>query len=116
MTKALRAPRLLKTAPAPVEQIPTHTSTHRESDDNYQWVAATLADDHRVIVCKNGLQYIPQRRYADGLRGAAWRSLCYCAFKPSLVRACEGLESRSGPVSTAPLAALPEKAREWVKK
>ena len=115
MTKSVRAPRLFKTAPAPVEQIPTHTSTHRESDDNYQFVAATLAEDLRVIVCKNGLQYIPQRRYADGLRGAAWRSLCYCAFKTSLIKACERLESRYGPVSTAPLAALPEKARAWRK-
>ena len=116
MTKAVRAPRLLKTAPAPVEQIPPHTSTHRESDDNYQWVAAMLTDDVRVILCKNALQYVPQRRHADGLRGATWRSLCYCAVKTSLIKACEGLESRSGPVSTAPLAVLPEKAREWRKK
>ena len=115
MTTVVRAPRLLKTAPAPVEQAPTHTSTHRESDDHYQWVAATLADDLRIAVCKNGLQYIPQRRYADGLRAGVWRSLCYCVLKTSLIRACEGLESRSGPVSTAPLAALPEKARAWRK-
>ena len=115
MTTVVRAPRLLKTAPAPVEQAPTHTSTHRESDDHYQWVAATLADDLRIAVCKNGLQYIPQRRYADGHRGAAWRSLHFGAFKTSLIKACAGLESRSGPVSTAPLAALPEKARDWGK-
>lgn len=83
MTTVVRAPRLLKTAPAPVEQAPTHTSTHRESDDNYQWVAALLTDDVRVILCKNALQYVPQRRHADGLRGATWRSLCYCG------RSCE---------------------------
>lgn len=116
MTKAVRAPRLLKTAPVAVEQTPARTSTHRESDDNYRWVAATLAEDLRVILCKNGLNYIPQRRHADGLRGATWRSLHYCAFKTSLIRACEGRESRSGPVSTAPLASLPEKARAWHKK
>ena len=75
-----------------------------------------LTDDVRVILCKNALQYVPQRRHADGLRGATWRSLCYCAVKTSLIKACEGLESRSGPVSTAPLAVLPEKAREWRKK
>ena len=116
MTKALQAPRPCQSAPVAAEQPPTDTSTHRESDDNYQWVAATLAADLRVIVCGNRIQYIPQRRFADGLRGAAWRSLGYCAFKTSLIKACEGLESRSGPVSTAPLAVLPEKAREWVKK
>ena len=116
MTKALQAPRPCQSAPVAAEQPPTDSSTHRESDDNYQWVAATLADDLRVIVCRNRIQYIPQRRYADGLRGGVWRSLCYCALKTSLIKACEGLESRSGPVSTAPLAVLPEKAREWVKK
>ena len=116
MTKAFRPPRLPKKAPVALEQTPTHTSTHRESDDNYQWVAATLADHLRVIVCRNRIQYIPQRRYADGLRGAAWRSLCHCAYKTSLIKACEGLESRSGPVSTVPLAALPEKARDRGKK
>ena len=113
MTKAFSPPRLPKMAGVTLEQVHTDTSMHRESDDNYQWVAAKLAEDLRVIVCRNGLQYIPQRRHADGLRGATWRSLCYCAFKTSLIRACEGRESRSGPVSTAPLAALPEKARAW---
>ena len=115
MTKSLRAPRLLKTAPAPVEQIPTHTRTHRESEDNYQWVAATLVEDLRVILCKNGMNYIPQPRYANGLRGAPWRSLC-CALTKSLMRLCDGLQGRCGPVSTGPLAALPEKARDWGKK
>ena len=116
MTKALRPPRLRQTAPVDAEQTHTHTSTHRESDDHYQWVAATLSEDLRIAVCKNGLQYIPQRRHADGPRGATWRSLCYCALKKSLMLACEGRESRSGPVSTAALAALPEKARDWGKK
>ena len=116
MTKTFGPPPPSKKAGVALEQAPKHTSTRRESDDNYQWVAATLADHLRVIVCRNRIQYIPQRRYADGLRGATWRSLHYCAFKSSLIRVCEGLESRSGPVSTAPLAALPEKARDWRKK
>ena len=111
MTKPFTPPRPRQSAPVAAEQI----STHRESDDNYRWVAATLSEDLRVILCKNGLQYIPQRRYADGLRGAAWRSLCYCAFKTSLMRLCDGLKGRSGPVSTAPIAALPEKACAWRK-
>ena len=111
MTKPFQAPRPRPTAPVAAEQIPTH----RESDDAYRDVAATIADTFRVIVCKNGLQYIPQRRHADGPRGAAWRSLCYCAFKTSLMRALEGLQGRCGPVSTAALAALPERARDWGK-
>jgi hypothetical protein len=43
MTKSVRAPRLFKTAPVAAEQAPTHTSTHRESDDAYRVVAAPLA-------------------------------------------------------------------------
>ena len=111
MTIAFKPPRPPKTAGVAADKVPTY----RESDDAYRGVAATLAEDLRVIVCKNGLQYIPQRRHAGGLRGVEWRSICYCAFKKSLMRACEGLQGRSGPVSTAPLAALPEKARDWGK-
>jgi hypothetical protein len=115
MTKPFQPPRPRPMAPVAVEQAPPHTSTHRESDDNYRGVAATLADDLRVIQCRNALQYIAQHRYAGGLRGVEWRSICYCASKKSLIRACEGLQSRSGPVSTAALAALPERARAWRK-
>lgn len=43
MTKASRAPRLRQTAPVAAEQVPTLTSTHRESDDAYRVVAAPLA-------------------------------------------------------------------------
>jgi hypothetical protein len=111
MTKPFQPPRPRPMAPAAAEQMPTH----RESDDNYRGVAATLADDLRVIQCRNALQYIAQHRYAGGLRGVEWRSICYCASKKSLIRACEGLQSRSGPVSTAALAALPERARAWRK-
>jgi len=111
MTKPFQPPRPRPMAPAAAEQMPTH----RESDDTYRWVVAVLAEDLRVILCRNALQYIPQRRYAGGLRGVEWRSICYCASKKSLMRALEGRESRSGPVSTAPLAALPEKARDWRK-
>ena len=112
MIKAFGPPRLPKRAGVAADKVPTH----RESDDNYRGVAATLADDLRVIQCRNALQYIAQHRYAGGLRGVEWRSICYCPSKTSLMRACEGLESRSGPVSTAPLDALPEKARDWGKK
>ena len=111
MTKTFQPLRPRSMAPVAAEQIPTH----RESDDAYRDVAATLAEDLRAIVCKNGLQYIPQRRHAGDLRGAAWRSLCYCASKKSLMRACEGLQGRSGPISTDALAPLPEKARDWRK-
>ena len=45
MTKALYSPQPRQTAPVAAEQAPTHTSTHRESDDNYHhhWVVAPLA-------------------------------------------------------------------------
>ena len=112
MTKPFQAPRPRPMAPAAAEQMPTH----RESDDTYRWVVAVLAEDLRVILCRNALQYIPQRRYAGGLRGVEWRSICYCASKKSLIRACEGLQGRSGPISTDALAPLPEKARDWRKK
>jgi hypothetical protein len=89
--------------------------SHRETDDGYERVAAILSDDLRVIVCARRLQYILQRRYADGLRGATWRAVGYFLTRTSLIRFCERLEALSGTTLVAPLAALPEKARAWRK-
>ena len=52
--------------------------SHRESADNYARIVARLDDDGRVIVCRDGLQWILQRR--DGERGgrARWTGVGYC--------------------------------------
>lgn len=89
--------------------------SHRETDDGYERVAAILSDDLRVIVCARRLQYILQRRYADGLRGVTWRAVGYFLTRTSLIRFCERLEALTATTSTARLAALPKRASDWAK-
>ena len=43
MTKPFTPPRPRQSAPVAAEQIPTLTSTHRESDDAYRVVAAPFS-------------------------------------------------------------------------
>ena len=49
--------------------------SHRESDDNYHDVVAQLAPRWRVIVCKDYLQWIIQKRTAEPLHAGIWRGL-----------------------------------------
>lgn len=52
-------------------QSPPHSRTlttepepfsHRETDDAYRWVLFQIDPDWRVILCKDGIQYILQKR------------------------------------------------------
>ena len=82
--------------------------SHRESDDNYARIVARLDDDGRVIVCRDGLQWILQRR--DGERGgrARWTGVGYCQTRKALLRLCRASSTRINPSGWAALVALPE--------
>lgn len=59
-------------------------SSRRETDEGYQAVLAVTADRrYRVINCKDGIQWIVQRR---DIVGGRWRSQAYYRRKTSLVR------------------------------
>ena len=64
-----------------------HTS-QRERDDKYFWVLAHVGSFHRVIIDKDALQFILQRRYYETFPTVAWRALCYPTSKKSLIRLC----------------------------
>ena len=49
--------------------------TRRETSDFYSGVIAVLTSRWRVITCRNGIQWILQRR--EGLHGGAWRGFQY---------------------------------------
>ena len=89
---------------------------HRERDDEYREVIAQLAPSWRVIVCRDYLQWIIQKRTAEPLHRGVWRSQSYVTSRSSLIRLCASLELLSGHAVRATLDALPEQFSKLYKK
>ena len=49
--------------------------SHKERDDNVNGVIVQLAPRWRVIVCKDGMQWIVQQKEAS--HGGPWRGMSY---------------------------------------
>lgn len=91
--------------------VDTHaTPTHRESSPNYSAALLLLNDCNRVVLCSQGIQYILQRKYADGFRGATWKPLSHHVTRKSLARACEGLGLLSNASAQMAVYELPDYA------
>ena len=90
--------------------------SHRESDDNYHDVVAQLAPRWRVIVCKDHLQWIIQKRTAEPLHAGVWRGVSYPTTRNSLIRLCASLELLSDDNARDRLEALPEQFSGLFKK
>ena len=60
---------------------------------------------YRVILCKDGIQWIIQRQ--DKAAGARWRSLSYCTARESLIRLWPALNC----AIPLELAAFPDNVR-----
>ena len=86
----------------------SYTLAQRESDDNCHNVILQLAPRWRVIVCRDYLQWIIQKRTAEPLHRGVWRSQSYVTCRNSLIRLCASLELLSDDTVCATLYALPE--------
>lgn len=82
-------------------------STHRESDDGYMAVVACLNDRWRVILCKDGIQWILQRA-KKRWDGTAWEGCRYCRTRKALIRSCAELVGEIDPIAMATVERLPE--------
>ena len=102
-------PRLLQSTGVAV----TAPQTHRERDDGYKGVVTQLTTRWRVIICKDGIQWILQRKEAS--HGGPWRGVSYHTNRDGLLRACGSLEMASSGALEA-LAALPDYASQLAKK
>lgn len=82
---------------------------HHETADHYPRVVARLCARHRVIVCRDGIQWISQRR--EGQRGgrARWAGVGYFLARDALLRVSRRLCARIDPAALAALAALPDR-------
>ena len=91
----------------------TAPPSHRERDDGYKGVVAQLTTRWRVIVCKDGMQWILQRKEAS--HGGPWRGVSYNTHRDGLIRACGSLEALPSSGLEA-LEALPEFISEYHQK
>jgi len=106
--------------PAPIGQSPApgaetaHTRLKTRPDeggDSYVRVVARLNDRWRVIVCRDEMQWILQRRH-DRQRQPRWEGNSYCQTRAALLRC---IRERAGFCDLAALecvAALPDHIRE----
>jgi hypothetical protein len=91
----------------------TAPPSHRERDDAYRNVVAQLAPRWRVIICKDGMQWILQQK--ESSHGGPWRGVSYYTHRDGLLLACGSLEMASSSASEA-LEALPDYASQLAKK
>ena len=80
----------------------------KETSDFYGSVIAVLASRWRVITCRNGIQWILQKRTAEPLHKGIWRGQSYHTNRNGLIEACARLELLSDAEALATLEALPE--------
>ncbi len=81
---------------------------HHESADEYSGIVARLSAKHRVIICKDRIQWILQRRDGERHGRARWAGVGYFLTRKALLRASRALCTRIDPAALAALAALPE--------
>ena len=85
----------------------TKPESGQETSDNYEAVLSVLDHRHRVIICRDGIQWIIQRRKTGGA-ARPWRALGYHTTRNALIRACATLCREIDPSVMSLLLALPD--------
>ena len=79
----------------------------QETSDDYGAVLVVLDHRHRVIICRDGIQWIIQRRKPGGA-ARPWRGVSYHTTRNALIRVCAKLCGQIDPNVMPPLLALPD--------
>lgn len=66
--------------------LPVRSKPLREESDRYPRVVVQLNETWRVIVCRDQIQWILQKRSGIDKGEPRWRSLSYCCERSALVR------------------------------
>jgi ribosomal protein L15E len=64
--------------------------------------------DHRVIVCRDAIQWVIQKKRKSRSPTAQWRGLSYCRTKKALIRLWTSLYPEIDPVRMSVLDRLPD--------
>lgn len=95
---------------------PVYNASHRERDDNYRKIVIQLAPRWRVIICKDNIQMILQKRSVLFPNKGTWAGRKYCVTRKALIRDCSELGLLSDASAGAILEALPEILRAPTKR
>ena len=100
--------------PPKTAHLSTSHISHRERDDAYIGTIVQFSPRWRLILCKDQMQWIIQKK--ESSRRGDWRGLKYLTCKDSVLKASGGLGLLSDPKVKAVLHALPMRARDYHKK
>ena len=83
------------------------TPSRRERDETYWAVIVALSDRWRVILCKDEIQFILQKRSVPSPNTGTWAGKSYSTSRSGLIAACSDRELLSEPHLRRALDALP---------
>ena len=94
----------------------TPTYSRRERDDNYWGVIVVLNDRFRIIVCKDAIQFILQKRSVAPPNTGTWTGKTYSTTRDGLMAPCSERGLLSEPSARQVLEALPSDVRDYVSQ
>ena len=92
----------------------TQTYSRRERDDNYRSVIVWLAPRWRVIVCKDSIQFILQKRSVAPPNTGTWAGKSFSTTRDGLMAPCSERGLLSEPSARQVMEALPSDVRDYV--
>jgi hypothetical protein len=94
----------------------TPTYSRRERDDNYWGVIVVLNDRFRIIVCKNAIQFILQKRSVAPSNTGTWAGKTYTTTRDGLIAPCSERGLLSEPSAKQVLKVLPSDIRDYASQ
>jgi hypothetical protein len=90
------------------------STSKREKDNNYHRVVSPLNERYRLVECKDGIQWLVQRRdkSSETLATTRWRNVSYPRCREGVFAALAWLRIEVSPAVMARLVALPD----WLHK
>ena len=92
------------------------TPSRRERDETYWGVIVALSDRWRVILCKDEIQFILQKRSVPSPNTGTWAGKTYSTTRNGLIAACSSRELLSEAFARQVLEALPSDVRDYVSQ
>ena len=94
----------------------TQSYSRRERDDSYRSVIVWLAPRWRVIICKDAIQFILQKRSVAPPNTGTWAGKTYSTNRDGLMAPCLERGLLSEPSARQMLEALPSDIRDYASQ
>ena len=94
---------------------PLHPS-NRERDNNYAKVIAQLGPRWRIIVCKDDIQFILQKRSVSPPNTGTWSGKSYSTTRDAIIAACSSRGLLSEASARQVLESLPSNVHDYASQ